>query len=279
MPLDQQIEVFAATVQNDPKLAGGFNAIGYSQGNLVIRGYIQRYNDPPVRRYVSMHGPHGGVSGFPSCNVSEPLCKYYAEFLGDLAYTRLAQKAIAPANYYRDPARVNAFIKGCTFLADLNQLSSFNSTYKQNMLSLEKVLLVKATEDEVVQPPVSAYFGYDVLAPDGSFEAVDGHTTPVFSNDTLGLSTLEKSGRVRLAERARARSRHSPALPYQCARPRLGADIGRLAALVRDHARSAHALQRTRVATLRHADILGRPGQRRVSAEAAAGCMFRAAYR
>eukprot|EP00793_Prasinoderma_coloniale_P000439 PRCOL_00005424-RA len=199
MPLDQQIEVFAATVQNDPKLAGGFNAIGYSQGNLVIRGYIQRYNDPPVRRYVSMHGPHGGVSGFPSCNVSEPFCKYYAEFLGDLAYTRLAQKAIAPANYYRDPARVNAFIKGCTFLADLNQLSSFNSTYKQNMLSLEKVLLVKATEDEVVQPPVSAYFGYDVLAPDGSFEAVDGHTTPVYSNDTLGLSTLEKSGRLSYA--------------------------------------------------------------------------------
>ena len=127
MPLDQQIEVFAATVQNDPKLAGGFNAIRYSQGNLVIRGYIQRYNDPPVRRYMSMHGPHGGVSGFPSCNVSEPLCKYYAEFLGDLAYTRLAQEATAGKLLPRPGAGQR--LQGLHLSADLNQLSSFNSTY------------------------------------------------------------------------------------------------------------------------------------------------------
>ena len=42
------MDEFAKTVQSDPKLAGGFNVVGLSQGGLVVRGYIQQYNNPPV---------------------------------------------------------------------------------------------------------------------------------------------------------------------------------------------------------------------------------------
>jgi len=37
-----------------------FNVIGYSQGNLIIRAYIEKYNDPPVESFISMHGPMMG---------------------------------------------------------------------------------------------------------------------------------------------------------------------------------------------------------------------------
>lgn len=38
MLMNKEVETFANKVKNDPKLVGGFNAVGFSQGNLIIRG-------------------------------------------------------------------------------------------------------------------------------------------------------------------------------------------------------------------------------------------------
>ena len=43
LSMDKSVDVFAAKVRADPKLAKGFNAYGLSQGNNVIRGYITKY--------------------------------------------------------------------------------------------------------------------------------------------------------------------------------------------------------------------------------------------
>jgi len=48
--MDHQVEQFARVVRADPKLKDGFNAMGMSQGNTLIRGYIEMYNDPPVKK-------------------------------------------------------------------------------------------------------------------------------------------------------------------------------------------------------------------------------------
>ena len=42
-PPPKSVDVFAAKIRADPKLANGFNAVGFSQGNSLIRGYIQKY--------------------------------------------------------------------------------------------------------------------------------------------------------------------------------------------------------------------------------------------
>ena len=86
MNLDDQVDYFANVVQNDVHLTKGFNAVGYSQGNLVIRGYIERYNNPPVLNFISMHGPLAGVGSFPGCPVDKAFCRAFAELLGALAY-------------------------------------------------------------------------------------------------------------------------------------------------------------------------------------------------
>lgn len=65
VPIEDQIDEFAATVRADPKLAGGFNVVGLSQGGLVVRGYVERYNDPPVKNLISICGIQGGEFSCP----------------------------------------------------------------------------------------------------------------------------------------------------------------------------------------------------------------------
>lgn len=101
-----EVDSFKKFVDADPKLAKGFNAIGYSQGNIVIRGYVEKYNNPRVHNWVSVHGPNVGVVGMPHCGYGALICKWFDEFLGDLAYTSLAQNSLAQANYLRDPKRI-----------------------------------------------------------------------------------------------------------------------------------------------------------------------------
>merc|ERR1712086_1012832 len=66
--MDASVEFFAKKVKADPKLANGFDAFGLSQGNNVIRGYITKYNDPPVRNFMSICGINAGVGAFPACS-------------------------------------------------------------------------------------------------------------------------------------------------------------------------------------------------------------------
>ena len=58
----QQVDVFAQKIKADKNLVNGFNCIGFSQGNSLCRGYIQKYNNPPVITFLSVHGTVSGVS-------------------------------------------------------------------------------------------------------------------------------------------------------------------------------------------------------------------------
>ena len=103
--MDSSIDVFAQKIKADPKLANGFDCIGFSQGNSLCRGYIHKYNDPPVRNFLSVHGTVMGVSGFPQCNpdgkLLGPICRPVAGVLGDLAYNKLVQGILFQADYFR----------------------------------------------------------------------------------------------------------------------------------------------------------------------------------
>merc|ERR1719476_40578 len=109
--MDASVDEFAKRVRSDPKLAGGFNAFGLSQGNNLIRGYIIKYNAPPVNAFISICGINAGVAAFPQCSPQTPLlggiCKVLTEVLGSLAYNPIVQSFLFQANYFRDPTKVN----------------------------------------------------------------------------------------------------------------------------------------------------------------------------
>merc|ERR1711907_611676 len=107
--MDKSVEAFKKRVDADPKLKNGFDAFGLSQGNNVIRGYITKYNTPPVRNFMSICGINAGVGAFPQCSPKFPvvggICKALTEVLGFLAYNPISQGVLFQADYFRDPCK------------------------------------------------------------------------------------------------------------------------------------------------------------------------------
>ena len=125
--MDASVDVFAAAVAADPNLQNGFHAIGFSQGNNVIRGYITRYNTPAVHTFISINGVNAGTGAVPNCFPTTSSsttasdnkdgnsrlfgwCDYLNEQASRRAYTEFAQQHSFQANYWRDP-RPSAYKK------------------------------------------------------------------------------------------------------------------------------------------------------------------------
>lgn len=201
MTMDKSVEVFAKKIRADPKLANGFNAVGFSQGNSLIRGYIQKYNDPPVNVALHVHGTVSGVAGFPQCNPSGavlgPVCKALAHVVGDLAYNSVVQGILFQADYFRDPAKV-----GTSAYEEHSQLATWNnegaaaanSTYKENFGKTNKFVMVKALKDTMVFPNEGEWWGH---FQDGDMKkTLRMNETEWYSNDSFGLRTADEAGKI-----------------------------------------------------------------------------------
>lgn len=198
MDMDKSVDIFAAKIRADPQLKGGFNAIGFSQGNSLIRGYIQRYNDPPVNTFISVHGTVMGVAAFPGCfSQGKPLgliCKALAEVLGDLAYNGLVQGILFQADYYRDPARTTsqAYLKHSQ-IAQWNNEDTANATYTANFGKTKKFAMVKALKDSMVYPNEGEHWG---SIADGSYgPALEMKDTKFYKQDLFGLKEADAAGK------------------------------------------------------------------------------------
>jgi palmitoyl-protein thioesterase len=199
MSMDKSVDVFAEKIRADPKLKGGFNAIGFSQGNSLIRGYIQKYNDPPVNTFISVHGTVMGVAAFPGCfSQGKPLgmiCKAFAEVLGDLAYNGLVQGILFQAGYYRaaDKTSGEAYLKHSQ-IAQWNNEGTVNATYKTNFQSVSKYAMVKAMKDSMVYPNDGEHWG---SIADGSYgPALDMKDTKFYKEDLFGLKEVDAAGKI-----------------------------------------------------------------------------------
>jgi palmitoyl-protein thioesterase len=187
MTMDNSVDVFASKIRADAKLAGGFNAIGFSQGNSLIRGYIQKYNDPPVYNALHVHGTIAGVGACPQCNPSgNGICQGIAELLGSLAYNGLVQAILFQANYFRDPTKsTSPAYQQYSELAQWNGegSSAANSTYKANFALTKKFVMVKALQDSMVFPNEAEWWG----SFGSDFNTVlTMQETPWYKEDTFG---------------------------------------------------------------------------------------------
>jgi len=197
--MNKNVDVFAEKIRKDPKLKGGFNCVGFSQGNSLCRGYIQKYNDPPVQNWLSVHGTVSGVAGFPNCNpdgLLGPVCKPLAHFCGDLAYTSLTQDILFQIDYFRDPARVNTdAYKQHSQLADWNnEGEGVNATYKENFGKVKQFIMIKAEKDTMVFPNEGEWWGHFA---DGSLKTITPmKETRWYKDDLFGLKTADEAGKI-----------------------------------------------------------------------------------
>jgi len=175
------------------------DAIGFSQGNSLIRGYIQKYNNPQVRTFLSVHGTVSGVAGFPNCNPAGllgPVCDILAKALGAGAYLKLTQNHLFQADYFRDPFRVNstAYKSGSQLAAWNNEGDTVNATYKENFLKVSQWVMVKALKDSMVYPNEGEHWGHFA---DDSFKTVlTMNQTRWYTEDLFGLKTADEAGKI-----------------------------------------------------------------------------------
>jgi len=193
--VNDQILQVQQKIRSDSQLAGGFNAIGFSQGGQFLRAYVEQYNNPPVHNLISVGGQHQGVFGFPDCNPTTfPFCETVRELL-DLAYAPHIQNISVQAQYWQDPTRQELYTNASIFLADINnQKEVKNPLYKKNLESLNTFVLVEFLNDTVVIPRESEWFGF--YTPGQDQEITDLRDSQIYIEDWIGLQTLDKEGRL-----------------------------------------------------------------------------------
>jgi palmitoyl-protein thioesterase len=202
--MDASVDVFAQAIQGDPKLQDGFHAIGLSQGNNVIRGYIARYNEPAVKTFISINGVNGGTGALPNCFPSDEkgqsnlggICSLLMEQASRRAYTDFAQQHSFQANYWRDPrpAQKQAYQEYSQLARWNNEGEPFNQTLKDNFAKTNKFVWVLAKKDGMVWPKEGEHWG--AADPNAPFQRIlPRNETEWYTQDSFGLKTAEEAGK------------------------------------------------------------------------------------
>ncbi|KAG5880934.1 hypothetical protein JTB14_022310 [Gonioctena quinquepunctata] len=192
---DKQIQEACETIKADPLLADGFNAIGLSQGAQFLRALVQRCPQAKVKNLISLGGQHQGVYGLPHCgSLENKICDSVRRLLNHAAYVPAVQKMLVQATYWHDPLNEQTYKDHSTFLADINNERTLDTTYIRNLQSLQNFVMVKFENDSMVVPVESEWFGF--YKPGQAIETESLQESDVFVDDRLGLQQMSEDKKL-----------------------------------------------------------------------------------
>ncbi len=182
-------------LKKDGNFDGDFSVIGLSQGSLIARYIIESCDmKGRVKRYISIGGPQMGVGSFPQC-TGGAICKVVDKVVDTFVYFKLIQSVIGPAGYFKDINNYESYLQYSTFLSDLNnEKDEKNNEYKKRMEDLEKVVLIKFTEDTMIIPRETAWFEF--YESGNGKEVVPLEESRFYKEDYIGVRKLNEEGRI-----------------------------------------------------------------------------------
>ena len=164
-----------------------------------------------MRRLVTMGSQHQGVMDIPGCwepsfNASSPSwwCAEMQRALGFGAYLPFIQSRVVQAQYFKDPDALDVYYKRSVFLADINAEAHDDGDnkildgrreryqrYKDNLSSLDTLVLFQFDNDITVVPKESSHFGFY----DGR-QLLSMEQTDLYVEDRIGLKTLHEANKL-----------------------------------------------------------------------------------
>lgn len=194
--VQEQLDAVTNAIQADSNLANGFNFYGESQGALLARSFVTTVNVPPVHNLVAVNGPQSGVGECPKIEVPglKPLCGTLGTDL-DIYHWPLCSFC----DYWKGEDE-KTYLDNSEWLADVNNDRKINEQHRKNMMSLNKYMATRATEDSVVQPSYSAWHTFWEWNDTWRSSVKPLNETEGYKNDALGLKTLNERGALILNE-------------------------------------------------------------------------------
>lgn len=194
-----QAEYLREAIQTDPKLKDGFNFVVHSQGGLVSRYYLEKYNNPQVLTYISWGSPQQGIFGTPgTLDARFKWLDYMEGYAHHIMYSWGFQRYVGFAGYWHDSLHYEKYLAKASFLPYVNNEVDHDDAalFKKNICSLKNMIVVMSTKEEIVEPRESCHFGF--YKPGSKTEMMPLFDTEMYKEDTLGLRTLYESGRLHL---------------------------------------------------------------------------------
>jgi len=193
---NRQIREVCEMIAEDAELAGGYNAIGFSQGGQFLRAVAQRCPSPPMKNLITFGAQHQGVFGFPQCpGEMNFFCDIVRDLLNYGAYVDFVQEILVQAQYWHDPLHFDTYVEKSKFIAEINnEKAEKNETYAVNLATLENFVLVKHNQDGMVEPRESEHFEF--YTPGQSDVILPLRESPIYVEDRIGLKALDESGRL-----------------------------------------------------------------------------------
>ncbi|KDD74445.1 palmitoyl protein thioesterase [Helicosporidium sp. ATCC 50920] len=199
--VDAQVSRVCAQLRALPELAGGYVALGISQGGQFLRAVVERcqHQGPRAHTLVTLGGQHQGVMAAPGCastalnGTASVWCSTMQAMLSRGAYVGFVQARVVQAQYFKDPYDLPAYLEAMPFLADINcEYPGYkNPLYRDNLASLQRLVLVQFDDDDMVVPKESAHFGFF-----NGTRLIPMRESDMYLEDWIGLKELDTAGRI-----------------------------------------------------------------------------------
>lgn len=199
--MHDQAEWLAYELYDDYNLRNGCNIIAHSQGGLTARHFIQRFNYPRTYNYISLGTPQRGIDGLPGNLEAKYMWLNFCEkYVSNILYMTAFQKCVSFAGYWNDSLQHDDYLNKCSFLPYLNNEKPhvFYDLFKENICTLQNMVLIKSTQEDIVEPAESCHFGF--YKKDSMYATENLFASDIYKNDTLGLKQLYESNRLHFKE-------------------------------------------------------------------------------